>query len=211
MAGDLTCTHAGSLHPFSRTLDLWAFSPTGTNSLRVEDADISGEGLPAGRWVHLSLPAEQLHEHPRSWLNGGPDDPEPVLITRLQFRAATPLWLDEIRLLGLVPDIPTAVGEATPPSRPRDSVLLPAYPNPFNAGTVIPFRLRRPGLTRLVLLDILGQRVRSLVNADLPAGDHSIAWDGRDDSGSALGTGVYLARLTVGTDVILFDKIMLVR
>ena len=160
-------------------------------------------GLPAGRWVHLSLPAEALHDHPNSYPNFGPEDPQPTLLTQLGFRADAPLWLDEIHLLGAVPedgpgDFPTAVSGRSEPTHPRAVTLLPAYPNPFNAAAVIPFHLGEGGKARMMVYDVLGRHVRTLVDGDLRAGDHQVTWDGRDDDGVALGTGLYLCRLAAG-------------
>ena len=164
------------------------------------------------QWVHLSFPAEGLHAHPISWWTGGPDDPEPTLIRQLHFRTDAPMWLDQVGLWDSVPDdVPTVVSEPSPSPRPRATELLPAYPNPFNATTVIPFRLGLPGRTRLVLFDVLGQRLRTLVDADLPDGDHHVTWDGRDDEGFALGTGLYLFRLHAVDRSVGVGKILLVR
>jgi hypothetical protein len=210
--GDVTCTNVGKrLHPFSRTLELWAFSPT-ANTLRVEDAAVAGEDLPAGQWVRLSLPAEGLHGRPHSWHNSGPDDPEPTLITQLHFQTDAPMWLDQVGLWdSLTDDVPTVVSEPSPSPLPQATALMPAYPNPFNAATVMPFRLGQPGITKLVVLDVLGQSVRTLVDADLPAGEHRVTWDGRDDEGFALGTGLYLARLLAGGQSVAVAKILLLR
>lgn len=210
---EVTCTHAGEpLHPFSRTLDLWAFSPTGASALRVQDAHLDSGGLLAGRWVHLSLPAESLNAHPDSWVNGGPDDPQPTLVTQLGFSTDAPVWLDEVRLLGAVAgdaDVPTAVA-ATPP-QPQPADLHAAYPNPFNASTVIPFRIERPGSTRLIVFTVLGQRVRTLVDAELAAGEHLVTWNGRDDEGRGLGTGLYLCRLSAGGHPAAVAKVLILR
>ena len=56
---------------------------------------------------------------------------------------------------------------------------------------------------RLVVYDVAGQRVRTLVDRDLPAGHHRAGWDGRDDRGTLMGSGVYLFRLRAGS----FDRV----
>ena len=76
--------------------------------------------------------------------------------------------------------------------------LGPSYPNPFNAGTVIPFALAEPGWARVTVFNSLGRKVRTLVDGELPAGAHRAAWDGRDEGGEPAASGVYLARLRSG-------------
>ena len=83
-------------------------------------------------------------------------------------------------------------------SRP---VLLQNAPNPFNASTVIsfliPFRLANEP-TRLSIYNLTGQLVRVLQLETLQAGEHSLSWDGRDDYGREVASGVYIYRLDVG-------------
>lgn len=69
------------------------------------------------------------------------------------------------------------------------------YPNPFNASTSLAITLTQPSATELVIYDLLGRRVRLLVREDMPAGVHTVRWDGRDDAGRAAASGVYFATL----------------
>ena len=83
-------------------------------------------------------------------------------------------------------------------SRP---VLLQNAPNPFNASTtisfLIPFRLAHEP-TRLSIYNLTGQLVRVLQLETLQAGEHTLSWDGRDDYGREVASGVYIYRLDVG-------------
>lgn len=79
--------------------------------------------------------------------------------------------------------------------------LLPNAPNPFNPQTVIPLRLDAPGQITLRIYDAAGRAVRTLVDAWLPAGAHDTSWNGTDDQGGAVPSGVYLARLTSAAGV----------
>jgi len=63
------------------------------------------------------------------------------------------------------------------------------------AGGALRFRLDRPGPTSLVLYDLAGRRVARLLEASLAAGDHAVAWSGRDAAGQAVAQGVYFAIL----------------
>jgi hypothetical protein len=86
---------------------------------------------------------------------------------------------------------------------PTRFALHPNYPNPFNPRTAIPFDLPRGVPVRLVVYDVAGQQVRTLVDRDLPAGHHRAVWDGRDDTGMLMGSGVYLFRLRAES----FDRV----
>ena len=80
--------------------------------------------------------------------------------------------------------------------------LHPNAPNPFNPTTAFMFTVPgSAGVTaraRLDLYDVSGRLIVTLVDATLPAGDHSVTWRGQDSNGRPVGSGVYYARLTVG-------------
>ncbi len=67
-----------------------------------------------------------------------------------------------------------------------------SYPNPFNAETIVQFELPQGGPIELDVYNVLGQRIRRLVQNDLPAGRHSVRWDGRDAAGRNAASGMYL-------------------
>lgn len=73
--------------------------------------------------------------------------------------------------------------------------LRPNHPNPFNPSTTLMYSLTRESRVRLTIHDLKGRAVRTLVADDRPAGNHSVVWDGRDDGGEAVGSGVYFVRL----------------
>jgi hypothetical protein len=81
--------------------------------------------------------------------------------------------------------------------RPAAFVLGQAYPNPFNPSTQIDFALAAESPASLVVYDVLGRRVRTLLrDAARPAGFYSVRWDGRDSDGRPVGSGVYFYRLS---------------
>ena len=90
--------------------------------------------------------------------------------------------------------LPTSV-EAASPAAPRAVRLDPNFPNPFNGRTSIRFDLARPGRAELTVHDLAGRVVATLHRGKLPAGTHSLSWDGRGAGGRALASGVYLYRL----------------
>jgi len=81
---------------------------------------------------------------------------------------------------------------------PNRFALRQNYPNPFNAGTTIPYRLTQEDDVRLEIANIAGQTVTTLVDGRQGPGLHAVRWDGRNGSGQAVGSGIYLCRLTAG-------------
>lgn len=80
--------------------------------------------------------------------------------------------------------------------RPDGFALAANYPNPFNPATTIEFtRQGRPAWVRLVVYNLLGQEVRELTSGSFQAGLHRVRWDGRDESGKSVGSGLYFYRL----------------
>ncbi len=72
------------------------------------------------------------------------------------------------------------------------------YPNPFNPETVIKFNLPQDCWVSLRVYNILGQVVKTLVDEPLPAGSHAIMWDGKNQQGSDVASGVYFYRIKAG-------------
>lgn len=82
---------------------------------------------------------------------------------------------------------------------PQSYALYQNFPNPFNLPTTIRFDVPQSGRVRLEIYNTLGQRVRTLIDADLPARSlHEASWDGRDDGGREVASGVYFYRLDAG-------------
>jgi len=80
---------------------------------------------------------------------------------------------------------------------PQRFVLEQNHPNPFNPETEIRYALPRAGRVELVILNISGQVVRTLVASEQAPGTYRQVWDGRDRSGHAVASGIYLCRLQV--------------
>ena len=84
-------------------------------------------------------------------------------------------------------------------NRPESLTISSVYPNPFNAGTEIAFRLSQPGKVWLAIFNTAGQQVRSLVSSSMLAGSHRVHWDGCDGNGRTVSSGMYIARLISGS------------
>lgn len=88
--------------------------------------------------------------------------------------------------------------------------LVGSVPNPFNPQTTVHFDLGTPGPAVLGVYDVRGRRVTELLRESLPAGRHQVIWNGRDDQGRAVGSGLYFCRLQAGGTQQMM-KMMLVR
>jgi choice-of-anchor B domain-containing protein len=95
---------------------------------------------------------------------------------------------------------PSAVTDVDGPSRASAFALLPNAPNPFNPKTRIRFDLPATADVRLAVYSIEGRLVRTLVREPLGSGRHERVWDGRDERGTDVASGVYLLRLEAGKD-----------
>lgn len=78
-----------------------------------------------------------------------------------------------------------------------DYELAQNYPNPFNPTTTIRFNLKETGAVRLTVYNLRGQEVRTLIAAEMNTGQHAMVWDGKDDLGQLVPSGVYLYKLSV--------------
>jgi hypothetical protein len=83
---------------------------------------------------------------------------------------------------------------------PTEFALEQNFPNPFNPSTTIRFALPKEAPVTLVIYNMLGVPVRTLVNGEnLSAANHQVTWDGKDDAGLTVPSGVYLYRISAGT------------
>jgi|GEM_PF-1286258 len=85
-----------------------------------------------------------------------------------------------------------------PNSTPEEFRLSQNYPNPFNPSTEIRYQLPEDGYVNLRIYNIAGQAVRTLVDSDWPASVYTVTWDGRDDRGQQVSSGIYFCLLRCG-------------
>ena len=96
-------------------------------------------------------------------------------------------------------------------SVPTDFLLGQNYPNPFNPTTTINYQINTAGDVKLVVYNLLGQEIRTLVNAsNSAAGAYSVVWNGRDNVGQVVANGVYFYRLQLG-DRSITNKMLLLK
>lgn len=126
-------------------------------------------------------------------------------ILQVGFAAERPAEFMVFEVVHQRPDL-----SAVPPA-PEGVVLHPAAPNPFNPATFLRFELAGDAEVDLRIYDASGRLVRTLARGrTYAAGEHRLRWNGLDDRGLALGSGVYLARIGVG-DLVRTQRLTLVR
>jgi len=90
----------------------------------------------------------------------------------------------------------TSVDEAT--TAPIVTELLTNFPNPFNPETTIRFALSNESNLEIIIYNVRGQLIRTLVNGNMSSGVHNVVWNGRDDNGDPVGSGMYFYRMRAG-------------
>lgn len=83
-------------------------------------------------------------------------------------------------------------------SLPAVFALAQNYPNPFNPSTTIAFTVPKSGLVNIIVYNILGRKVRTLISESISAGTHSAVFDGKDDFGNPVASGIYIYRMRAG-------------
>ncbi len=92
---------------------------------------------------------------------------------------------------------------------PRAAAPSRNYPNPFRPSTTIMYQLRERANVVLKVYDIHGREVRTLIDRDQSVGAKAVTWDGRDDSGRSVGSGVYVYRIRMGDSGMVESRKML--
>ena len=90
------------------------------------------------------------------------------------------------------------IDDAATAAIPESFALLQNYPNPFNPSTTIRYGLPVAAPVSVAIYDVLGRRVRTLLDGNQAAGWHRITWNGRDDQGERVSSGIYIYRLQAG-------------
>lgn len=96
---------------------------------------------------------------------------------------------------GSLPSLPSRDASMAGMPLPTQVELLAARPNPFAEGTELTFRLPAEDAVSVDVFDVNGRLVRALVSHTYPAGEHLLTWDGRNDQGQSVGSGIYLVRM----------------
>lgn len=113
-------------------------------------------------------------------------------------------YLNDLSYGDFSPDLffdTTTAGIYQPPVKvlPEDFYLAQNYPNPFNSSTVIQYGLPVNETVNIIIYDILGREIRHVLKDKQSAGTHKIFWEGEDDNGKKLPSGIYICRLGAGS------------
>jgi choice-of-anchor B domain-containing protein len=100
--------------------------------------------------------------------------------------------------------------EDSNPELPANCALGKNYPNPFNLSTTIPYQIAESGDVQIDIYNMLGQKVRTLLKENVDAGIHEVVWEGRNDFGIFMSSGVYLYRIQAG-DFLQVRKMILMK
>lgn len=101
--------------------------------------------------------------------------------------------------LQVVIGAPPVSVETEDPIMPEEFIVHQNYPNPFNPMTKIRFQLPEDSHIVVRIFNTLGQEIRTLANAPYKAGYHSVRWDGKDNNGNPVSSGIYLYQIQAGT------------
>jgi flagellar hook assembly protein FlgD len=74
--------------------------------------------------------------------------------------------------------------------------LYENYPNPFNLSTTITFQLKQPSFINLEIYNVLGKKIKTLLNEYIYRGFHKIIWDGRDGHNNTVSSGIYIIKIS---------------
>jgi hypothetical protein len=93
---------------------------------------------------------------------------------------------------------------------PEEYHLSQNYPNPFNPTTTIKFRLPKNEHVSLVIYNIMGRRIRTLIDEEKKADNYTVTWDGCDFYGTRVATGIYFYQL-LANDAVITKKMLLMK
>ena len=82
---------------------------------------------------------------------------------------------------------------------PSSATFVSVVPNPFNPSSTVHFRLARRERVKISVFDVAGRSVRELADRDEDAGAHTVWWDGADDRGATVASGVYFVKFSAGS------------
>jgi predicted outer membrane repeat protein len=167
-----------------------------------ENAIYNGCGSYA--WLEGNIDLDPFFVNPEEW-NFHLTENSPCIDSGTAFyelNGEVVIDLAENEYYGIAPDMGAYEWQETSIENDELSIAnykLNNFPNPFNPSTTIEFSIQNESIVDISIYNIKGQRIRSLLNNQITAGEHSIVWNGKDDSNNKVGSGVYLYKLKVNS------------
>jgi hypothetical protein len=184
----------------------YAYQPQGTgNSPEPSDSLLVYFKNDLGSWVQVrGYPGRlvQSFQSEAIALASAPNGGGTYFFTQFQVRfkslgtPSTSSFFDDWFIDDVSLSVPTSVGGTI--ELPKEFAVSSNYPNPFNPTTTINYELPTASVVRLGIYDVLGQKVRTLVDEAIDAGSHKAIWDGRNDAGVQVVSGTYIYRFEAG-------------
>ena len=163
-------------------------------------------------WQVLEIPFT-IFDQPNYYGPGLLDQVDWIDALRFEGNMTGTFYLDDVRLVTRIPAaplVPTAVSEVFSTDQPTAFALAQNVPNPFNSSTSFRFALPQAADIELAIYNLTGQKVARLARGWHAAGHYTTHWDGRNDAGVRVATGVYIYRLRAGEQVQM-RKLLLLR
>ena len=154
-------------------------------------------------WQVLEIPLTAF-DQPNYYGPGLRDQVDRIDALRFEGNMTGTFYLDDVRLVTRIPAaprVPTAISEVSDMDQPATFVLTQNVPNPFNSSTSFRFALPQAADIELAIYNLTGQKVARLARGWHAAGHYTAHWDGRNDAGVRVATGVYIYRLRAGEQV----------
>jgi PKD repeat protein len=184
---------------FAATVGAGVVNVSWTTSFEQDNLGFFVERADDGATTYARLNPDAMVE---AHVGGNSNQPYGYVDATVQARHRYVYRLVAVDNMGHEDHVATSLEVAVSTAAPTRLVLNQNQPNPFNPATTISFALPEAGHVTLRVYDAQGHLVRTLVNEDRSADFHSVEWDGRDDAGAALGSGVYLYRLETARTVL---------
>ena len=148
-------------------------------------------------WQVIEIPFTAF-DQPNYYGPGLRDQVDWVDALRFDGNMTGTFYLDDVRLVTRIPaapHVPTTVAKVSSTDQPAAFVLAQNVPNPFNSSTILRFALPQAADIELAIYNLTGQKVAHLARGWHTAGHYAVHWDGRNDAGERVASGVYIYRL----------------
>ena len=186
---------------FNEPLNLIATASEGVVNLSWEEPSAQDYGDLSGFKIYRAIETDEFVQI------GGTIAPDIFFFTdddvvyhKEHFYYVIAIWTGDIDGESLPSDmvsiIPEPVSDKDDPVIPLQTELHRNFPNPFNPETTIEFSLKQSGNICIEIYNIRGQRIRALVNEFMTSGTHLVVWNGLDDFGHTVGSGLYFYRMS---------------